>query len=75
MSQPASPTGWLRRNALGLWFLGIALVGYARFHGKAFAHGPFEPTLVAWLWLAGAIVLTICGIASLRATRNRGRRS
>ena len=56
---------FIRRNALGLWFCGIAAIGYSRFFGKAFADGGFQPTLVAWLWLAGSVVLSICGIASI----------
>jgi len=51
------------RNAIGLWFCGIAVIGFSRFFGKAFGDAGFQPTLVAWLWLAGSIVLAVSGLA------------
>ncbi len=57
--------GLLRRCALGLWLCGIAAMGGIEFHRAAFASGPFAPTLIAWLWLAGSGICAIVGIALL----------
>lgn len=47
----------LRRAALGLWFGAIAALGLLQFFMRAFDEGRFAPTEVAWLWLAGSVVL------------------
>jgi hypothetical protein len=57
--------GLLRRCALGLWFCGIPAMGAIEFHRAAFAADAFAPTLVAWLWLAGAGACALVGIALL----------
>ena len=56
---------WLQRQALGLWFLGIAALGFMRWWQKAgsdasAAHGPDVV-----LWLAGAIAMTAVALVAL----------
>jgi len=66
----ASP---LRRYALGLWFCGIAALAAIEFRRAAFAAGAFAPTPIAWLWLAGTLVVGAVGVALL--VRERRARS
>src|SRR5690606_41037208 len=47
----------LRRYALGLWFCAIAALGLLQFRMRAFEGRVFDPTAVAWVWLAGSCVL------------------
>jgi hypothetical protein len=62
----------LHRCALGLWFCGIAAMGAIEFRRNAFVANEFSPTLVAWLWLAGAAACTAVGITLLlRELRRR----
>ena len=58
----------LRRAALGLWFGAIATLGLLQFYMRAFDDGRFVPTQVAWLWLAGSVLLT--GIAVVLLIRS-----
>lgn len=53
------------RYALGLWFLGIAALGFVRFFMKAFADDSFQATIDAWLWLAGSVVMVIAGVFAI----------
>jgi hypothetical protein len=57
---------WLRRQALGLWFLGIAALGFVRWWQKSAsdAHGPGVV-----LWLAGAIAMTAIALVALWRAR------
>ena len=72
MPANAPAPGSLRRNALGLWLCGIAALGAIEFHRAAFAAGPFAPTLVAWLWLAGTCATGMVGFALLLRQWRRG---
>ena len=58
------------RYALSLWFLGIAALGLVQFFGKAHrgGHG-FQPDAIAWIWLAGSLLLMV--LAMLLAWRER----
>ena len=67
MSTPRSKASPLSRYALGLWFLGIAALGFVRFFMKAFDDSGFQPTTDAWLWLAGAASTAIVGLVRHRA--------
>ena len=60
---PSPPDSLLRRCALGLWFCSIAALGLLQFHGRAFEDGHFAPTMVAWIWLGGSVVLGGLGLA------------
>lgn len=64
------PESLIRRAALGFWFSAIAALGLLEFHRHAFPDGRFMPDLVAWLWLAGSVVMATLGIAIIvRAAR------
>ena len=72
---PPPPDTLLRRCALGLWFCAIAALGLLQFHARAFDDGRFEPTVIAWAWLGGSVVLAILGLVliarQLAHTRHR----
>ncbi|MBC7991064.1 MAG: hypothetical protein H7Y19_15990 [Luteimonas sp.] len=61
------------RYALGLWFLGIAALGFVRFFMKAFADHSFQPTIDAWLWLAGSVVMVIAGVFAIALEARKSR--
>lgn len=62
--------GFLARAALGLWLCGVGALGLLQFWLRAFDGGAFEPGLIAWLWLAGAVVVLAIGAALVvRAAR------
>ena len=56
------PERLLRRAALGVWFCVIATLGLLQFYAHATHGQAFDPGLVAWLWLAGSLVLATLGI-------------
>lgn len=62
-AQPRRP--WLARQALGLWFLGIAALGFLRWWQKtgSDASAGHAPDVV--LWLAGSIAMTAIGLVAL----------
>ncbi|KGM56870.1 hypothetical protein N799_01555 [Lysobacter arseniciresistens ZS79] len=65
---PDSP---LRRHALGLWLGGVAVLGLLPFGMRAFDGGVFAPSVTAWLWLGGSIVVaTVAAVLLVRATRH-----
>lgn len=55
MIRPQRSSKLLRRCALGLWLLGIALIGAMEWYRAAFAGGGFSPSVIAWLWALGAL--------------------
>ena len=67
---PTSGSSLISRHALSLWFFGIAALGLLQFFGKAYrgGHG-FQPSAIAWLWLAGSLLLIV--LAILLAWRER----
>ncbi len=75
MPAPERSDGLLKRNPLALWFLGLALLGGARFH-LAFSHdSPQSPEPTTWTWLIGSIVLGAIGLALLLGDLHRRRRA
>ena len=56
---------WLARHALGLWFLGIAALGFLRWWQKTAgdAGAVHAPDVV--LWLAGSIAIAAIGLVAL----------
>jgi len=73
MPTPRSKSPSLSRYALGLWFLGIAALGFVRFFMKAFEASGFQPTTDAWLWLAGAASTAIVGLFAIALELRRPR--
>src|SRR5690606_35751088 len=61
----------LRRYALGLWFCAIAALGLLQFRLRALEGDVFDPTPVAWIWLAGSCVLACVGVALIVRARRR----
>ena len=75
MPSPPPGEGFLARAALGLWLCAIGVLGLLQFWLRAFGPEGFDPDLIAWLWLCGAVVVIAIGIAAvIRAARApRGR--
>jgi len=72
-----SPT-LLQRCALGLWFLGLGVIGLLRWWMRYArdAHADSDPVMRVWLW--GSVALVVLGaVWAIRAiaTRARGRRA
>ncbi len=61
--------GWLARNALGLWFLAIAALGFMRWWMKVAREdaAAFAPDVA--LWLAGSIAMAAIGLIALWRSR------
>ena len=60
---------WWSRHALGLWFLGIAALGFLRWWMKiARDAGPVQAPDVM-LWLAGSIAMAAIGLLALWRSR------
>ena len=57
--------GWLARHALGLWFLGIAALGFLRWWMKVDREGASAQAPDALLWLAGSIAMSAIGLVAL----------
>ncbi len=59
-----SPSGsrFVDRAMIGFWFAGLSILAYARFFMRAFRDGAFNPYLSAWLWLGGALALSLAGL-------------
>ncbi|MDQ3288049.1 MAG: hypothetical protein M3Q42_07265 [Pseudomonadota bacterium] len=68
MSDPGPGSGFLARAAIGLWLCGIGALGFLQFYLRA-VRGAAEPDLIAWLWLAGAIVVTAIGLVIVMKAR------
>ena len=60
---------WLARHALGLWFLGIAALGFLRWWMKAVRDGGSLHAPDAILWLAGSIAMAAIGLVALWHSR------
>lgn len=70
MNAPAP--GFLARAAIGLWLCGIGALGFLQFWLRALRGANPQVETIAWLWLAGAIVITSIGIVLVvRARRPR----
>jgi len=70
----APEPGFLARAAIGLWLCGIGALGFLQFWLRALRGGNPQVETIAWLWLAGAIVVTAIGIVLVvRARRPRPR--
>ncbi len=71
----ASPPSLLARAAVGLWFLGLGVLGLVRGAMRAYRHGPFAADTVTLLWLIGSALLVAVGaIAVVRAARRQRQR-
>ena len=53
---------FVSRAMIGFWFAGLSVLGYARFFMRAFREDAFNPDLSAWLWLGGAVALSLAGL-------------
>ena len=60
---------WLARHALGLWFLGIASLGFVRWWMKIGRDGGSVHAPDAMLWLAGSIAMAAIGLLALWRSR------
>ena len=68
----AREPGFLARAAIGLWLCGIGALGFLQFWLRALRGANPQVETIAWLWLAGAIVVTSIGIVLIvRARRSR----
>ena len=61
--------GWLARHALGLWFLGIAALGFLRWWQKTGSDPSAAQAPDVLLWLAGSIAMTAIGLVALWRSR------
>ena len=62
-----------RRFALGLWFLGLGVLGLVRYGMKAARDAEFASDAVAWLWLTGSVVVCLIGIVEIARVRRHRR--
>jgi hypothetical protein len=62
-----------RRFALGLWFLGLGVLGLVRYGMKAARDADFASDTVAWLWLIGSVVVCLIGIIDIARVRRHRR--
>ncbi len=53
---------FVSRAMIGFWFAGLSILGYLRFFMRVFRDGAFNPDLSAWLWLGGAVVLSLSSL-------------
>ena len=66
--------GLFKQAALGLWLLGVGLLGLLRATTKIAGDAVWMDDPVTWAWLAGsAAVLAWGAIATARALRRPGR--
>lgn len=61
MTMSPSESRFVSRAMIGFWFAGLSILGYVRFFMRAFRDETFNPDLSAWLWLGGAIALSLAG--------------
>ena len=59
----------LARHALGLWFLGIAALGFLRWWMKIGRDGGSVHAPDTMLWLAGSIAMAAIGLVALWHSR------
>ena len=62
MTVPPPGNRFASRAMIGFWFAGLSLLGYVRFFMRAFRENAFNPDLSAWLWLGGAVALSLAGL-------------
>ena len=60
---------WLSRHALGLWFLGIAALGFMRWWMKIGREAGSALAPDVMLWLAGSIAMAAVGLVALWRSR------
>lgn len=66
--------GLASRHALGLWFLGIAVLGLVQFLAMiGRGAGGVQPDAVAWTWLSGSLLAALVALLLAWRERNRGR--
>ena len=65
----AERSGWLSRHALGLWFLGIAALGFMRWWMKVGREAGSAQAPDAILWLAGSLAMAAIGLVALWRSR------
>jgi hypothetical protein len=63
----------LRRFALGLWFLGLGVLGLLRYGMKAARDADIASDPVAWLWLTGSVVVCVIGIIDIARVHKHSR--
>ena len=61
--------GWLSRNALGLWFLGLSALGFLRWWLKVGRDAATTQPTDALLWLVGSIAMAAIGLVALWRSR------
>ena len=61
MTISSSESRFVSRAMIGFWFAGLSILGYVRFFMRAFRENAFNPDLSAWLWLGGAVALSLAG--------------
>ena len=66
---PSQRRAWLSRHALGLWFLGIAALGFMRWWMKIGREAGSAQAPDAILWLAGSIAMAAVGLVALWRSR------
>lgn len=62
MTLSPSESRFVSRAMIGFWFAGLSILGYVRFFMRAFREDAFNPDISAWLWLGGAVVLSLAGV-------------
>lgn len=62
MTISPSENRFVSRAMIGFWFAGLSILGYVRFFMRAFRENAFNPDLSAWLWLGGAVALSVAGL-------------
>jgi len=73
--RPNGLRAWTARNAMGLWFLGIALLAFVRWWMKVAREPAAADAPITVAWLAGSVVMAILGTAVMWRGRARdGRR-
>lgn len=72
MTLSPSESRFISRAMIGFWFAGLSTLGYVRFFMRAFRENTFIPDLPAWLWLGGAVGLSLAGLYIIvRETRRK----
>ena len=67
----APEPGFLARAAIGLWLCCIGALGFLQFWLRALRGGNPQVETIAWLWLAGAMLVTSIGIVLVVRARRR----
>ena len=67
----APEPGFLARAAIVLWLCGIGVLGFVQFWLRALRGADAQADTIAWLWLAGAMLVTSIGIVLVARARRR----